>query len=157
MKNMKSGFTLVEIMIVVAIIGLLAGMGTLAVMKAVNNSRIKTAETELQLISSGVLQLAWDTGKWPNGAVRSEGVGSRNEMRNLDGSVLFQLRDEDSFPDWKGPYYEGSLVDPWGKAYFFDSDYRVDGVDRIVVGSHGPNRSGINRYDEDNIYIFLDY
>jgi general secretion pathway protein G len=153
MKNMKSGFTLVEIMIVVAIIGLLAGMGTLAVMKAVNNSRIKTAETELQLISSGVLQLAWDTGKWPNGTWRTEAASGANEIADLSGSALFQISDESVYPNWKGPYYEGSLVDPWGQSYFFDSDY--DGK-RVVVGSGGPNRSGVNRYDEDNIYVFLD-
>lgn len=151
-----SGFTLLEIVIVVSIVGLLAALGTLGYTKSMRNSRINVAKSELEMIAAATLQLAWDTGKWPNGAWRNESASGANEISDLTGGPLFSIREGDIYPEWKGPYYEGSLVDPWGKSYYFDSDYRVDGVNRIVVGSGGPNGSGINRYDEDNIYVFLD-
>lgn len=156
MKNENGGFTLTEIMIVVAVIGVLAGIGTLMVSKAMHNGRVKVAEAELQMIATGTLQMAWDTGKWPNGASRTARASGRNEIRNLFGSALFEIGEDDEYPDWKGPYYEGSLKDPWGNSYFFDSDYEVRGINRVVVGSGGPNRSGINTYDEDNVWVALD-
>ncbi|WP_372794655.1 prepilin-type N-terminal cleavage/methylation domain-containing protein [Pontiella sp.] len=156
MKTDKSGFTLIEIVIVVAIVGLLATLGSLGYTKAMHNSRVNVAQSELEMIAAATLQLAWDTGKWPNGAWRNQAASGNNEVSDLSDGPLFSISDADLYPGWQGPYYEGSLVDPWGQSYYFDSDYRVDGENRIVVGSGGPNCSRINRYDSDNIYVFLD-
>ena len=60
-----------------------------------------------------------------------------------------------SFKDWQGPYLPAVPLDPWGSPYFFDPDYMIDGVNMVVVGSLGPNRTGANRYDEDNLYAVL--
>ncbi len=139
-------------MIVVAIIGLLATMGALRISKVRTESRRKIAETEVALIASAVEKLAWDTGRWPNGEWRSDAVSEDNEIWSLEGSGL----DNDGggvYENWKGPYYEGSYEDPWGNPYFFDSDYRIDGVDTVVVGSFGPNGVGQNIYDSDNVKV----
>lgn len=149
----KRGFTLVEIMIVVAIIGLLAGIGVPAILKSVQNSRIKQAQTELEMMSAAILQLAWNTGKWPNGQLRT--VGGSQERWNLSEARCGLLATDGSYNEWKGPYYEGVIKDPWGNPYFFDPDYRRDGV-HVVVGSFGPNGWGQNRYDSDDIYVLLD-
>ena len=50
----KSGFTLVEIAVVTMIIGLLASLGSMAIMKSVRNARIKEAQTDLEMISTAV-------------------------------------------------------------------------------------------------------
>jgi general secretion pathway protein G len=149
-----NGFTLVEIMIVVAVIGLLASMAMFAIHKASQNARIKQAEAELEMLSAAVLQLAWDTGKWPNKALRTK-PGS-TEIWNISGSGAGLFKTDGSYNGWKGPYYEGAIFDPWGNPYFFDPDYIVKGVNRIVVGSFGPNRIGRNLYDKDDIKILLD-
>lgn len=149
----RAGFTLLEIVIVVAVIGLLASLAALNITKAASNSRKKTAETELQLISAGILKLAWDTGRWPNGAWREEGASGANEIWTLQGSGLDVGT---GYDEWEGPYYEGSYTDPWGNPYFFDSDYTYEGKVRIAVGSFGPNRVGRNIYDSDNVIVFLD-
>ena len=155
MKN-KQGFTLVEITIVVAIVGLLASLAILNISNAMETGRKKTAMTELELLSTGILQLAWDTGRWPNQEWRDEGASGVNEIWSLVGSGLDKNSVDGVYEGWEGPYYEGSYTDPWGKPYFFDSDYYHEGrTDRIVVGSFGPNGVGRNIYDSDNILVFL--
>ena len=55
-KTNKKGFTLVEIMIVVAIIGLLAAIGIPSFQKARSNSRVKACMNNLRQIESGAEQ-----------------------------------------------------------------------------------------------------
>lgn len=155
MRLKKAGFTLIEIIIVTSIVGLLAALGSYAINQAINKSRKKQAKTELELISSAVLQLAWDTGMWPSGESRAEGASTGIEVWDLSESGLFS-NTNDVFSNWKGPYFQGSLEDPWKERYFFDADYQINGEIRVVVGSRGPNRSGNNVYDNDNIIVFLD-
>jgi prepilin-type N-terminal cleavage/methylation domain-containing protein len=150
----KSGFTLIEIMVVVGIVGFLAALGTLAITKAITNGRIKGATTELEILSAATLQLAWDTGYWPNKTKRT--AGGSVEIWDISPVSCGLEGTDGSYGKWKGPYYEGAVQDPWGNNYFFDPDYRIDGVDRVVVGSFGPNGRGPNTYDSDNIYILLD-
>ena len=150
----KRGFTLVEIMVVVSVVGLLAGMGAFAARKGVQNSRIRQAKTELSMISTAVLQLAWDTGKWPNGRPRTNGGSA--ERWDISPASCGLMDTDGSYDNWKGPYYDGALRDPWGNRYFFDPDYRINGVNHVAVGSFGPNGLGPNRYDSDDIYVILD-
>ncbi|MEE9367527.1 MAG: type II secretion system protein GspG [Pontiella sp.] len=154
MKRRKDGFTIVEIAFVTGIIGLLAAMGSYAIMVAVANSRQKTVDIELSMISTATLQLAWDTGRWPNQAsLKSPGS---TEIWNISPSSAGLTGENSAFSDWKGPYYDGETVDPWGNPYFFDPDYRINGVNHIAVGSFGPNGQGRNVYDDDDIYVLLD-
>ena len=150
----KSGFTLLEIAVVTIILGLLGTLGTLAIMKAVQNARIKNTEAELEILSAAVLQLAWDTGEWPNGQPRNN--GGSTEIWDISGSSSGLLDTDGSYNHWKGPYYDGALEDQWGNSYFFDPDYLIGGVNHVVIGSFGPNGRGPNLYDSDDIYVLLD-
>jgi prepilin-type N-terminal cleavage/methylation domain-containing protein len=153
MKN-KYGFTLIEIMITVGIVGLLATMATLALRTAHKRALCKQAEGELQMISSAALRLAWDSSRWPNTALRTQ-PGS-TEIWDISLASAGLADNDGSYDDWQGPYYRGTTMDPWGNPYFFDPDYRINGVDRVVVGSFGPNGVGQNVYDSDDIYVLLD-
>ncbi len=150
----KSGFTLVEITVVTMIVGLLATLGSLAIMRSIQGSRIKNAQAELEMLSVAVLQLAWDTGKWPNGQPRT--TGGSTEMWDISGDNCGLLDTDGNYGKWKGPYYDGSITDPWGNPYFFDPDYRINGINHVVVGSFGSNGKGRNLYDSDDIYVLLD-
>ena len=56
------------------------------------------------------------------------------------------------------------VVDPWGQAYYFDHDYRAyencesETVhpNAPAVFSFGPNKTGVNAYDCDDIFLELD-
>lgn len=150
----KYAYTLMEMMIVVVVVGILGSLATTAVRKNIKKTLIKQAATEVEILSAATLQLAWDTGRWPNKAIRTN-PGSA-EIWNISGNAAGLMGTDGTFNHWKGPYYEGSIKDPWGNPYFFDPDYLVDGVNRIVVGSFGPNGQGRNMYDSDDIFVLLD-
>ncbi len=150
----KYGFTLIEVLVTVGIITLLGSLASYAMMKAHQKSVKKQVEVQLNILSSAILQMAWDTGRWPNRTLRTQ-PGS-TEVWNIAGPQWGLLATDGFYNNWKGPYYEGALLDPWGNPYFFDPDYTVDGNVRVVVGSFGPNGVGRNLYDEDDIYILLD-
>ncbi|MCF7818055.1 MAG: type II secretion system protein GspG [Kiritimatiellales bacterium] len=150
----KSAFTLIEIMIVVAIIGLLAGLSSLALRKGQKTAKINEATTRLQMMSAAILQLAWDTGRLPNGQLRTK-AGS-TEVWDLTRASAGLLSASSTYTEWKGPYIDEIGNDPWGNPYFFDPDYLIKGVNHIVVGSFGPNGQGQNLYDSDDIYVLLD-
>jgi len=116
--------------------------------------KINQAEAQLNILSAAVWQLAWDTGKWPDGLDCSvPGNPETWDLTGADAGLL--VANSNKFPKWQGPYVPDIPADPWGSQYFFDPDYSIAGVMRPVVGSFGPNCQGRNQYDDDNIYIVL--
>ena len=114
----RRGFTLVEIMVVVAIIGMLAGLGVPAVMRHLEEAR-KTAA------KSGV-----DTIK---GAVTNYMIDKKKSTPPSDLKVLIEASgDEEPFLDGG----EGALIDPWGREYTI----KVTGK-RFVIISAGPDEN----------------
>ena len=155
MRNRRrlKGFTLIEAVVAIAVIGILAGIASHIYSKIRKNVRIKQAEAYVEMLAASVQQLANDTGKWPGGHPR-EAEGNP-EVWNLTTAGAGLLSADSSFMGWKGPYIHTIPNDPWGSPYFFDSDYSVNGVMKAVVGSFGPNKRGRNVYDSDNIYVIL--
>lgn len=149
----NAGFTIVEIMVVVAVIGILCVIAVPMYSKIRNEARGREAMSELQLLHSAIRQLAWDTGKWP-GAIAREAAQSA-EIWDLSTADAGLLENDGDFTGWKGPYIRNIKEDPWGNKYFFDPDYEVDGVDHVVVGSFGPNGEGPNNYDDDDLYVII--
>ncbi|MCB7129933.1 MAG: prepilin-type N-terminal cleavage/methylation domain-containing protein, partial [Candidatus Brocadiales bacterium] len=61
----KSGFTLIEIVIVLAIIAVLAGILAPTLTRYVGDSRIRKAEVDVQHIGGAIALMYGDTGHWP--------------------------------------------------------------------------------------------
>lgn len=149
----RAGFTALEMMTVLGVIGVILAIAVPTVTKARQESRKTTAKARLEILSSAVVQLAWDTGKWPGGINRAVQQSAEVWDLNTLASGLHSL--DTRFQNWQGPYCDQVPLDPWGMPYFFDPDYRVRGVDRVVLGSFGPNKVGRNAYDSDDIYVIV--
>jgi type II secretory pathway pseudopilin PulG len=172
--------TVLEIMIVVAIISILAGIAAYAISGIREKVWKEQAKQELERIAVAIEQLAFDTGKWPGGLRRTTqdkevwDLGSpesgllTNPPGTASGGTMFGQ-------DWRGPYINATdtnvwtddtipydrrgqptFLDPWGKNYFFDSDYNIRNAGTsivVAVGCFGPNGVGQNKYDEDDLWV----
>ena len=150
MHTPHSGYSLLEIMIVVGLVGVLGSIAIPSALRARHKARLEQARIDVDMLSSAIRELAWDTGLWPRGAERNG--DSSAETWDLTSASAGLLENDGRFADWQGPYIRDIGKDPWGQPYFFDPDYRIDGQWCIVVGSFGPNRRGRNAYDSDDIY-----
>lgn len=103
----KSMFTLIEMVIVVAIIGLLASIATPLYFRHVNASKITAAKAQIQMLEQAILDFRLDTGKLPT---QSQGL------------QILVAKDQ-AAKNWKGPYIKGIPLDPWQNEYV----YRIPG------------------------------
>lgn len=152
--SQEQGFTLVELMIAVAIIAILAAIAIPNFISYREKAQAAQAIHELEMIKYAIWELALDTNMYPNN-IPAEGIGSSSELADLSDPDAGLVATNGDFPGWAGPYLDEIPKDPWGRDYFFDPDYGIDGVKYVVIGSFGPNGSGMNDYDEDNIYIII--
>lgn len=153
--NLKSrgGFTILELIVNVAIIGILSAIAIPAYINFRDRAKIAQAKSDLHTIMLAMEQLANDTGKWPG--PQNVGVTADAEVWNLGASNAGLAATNGGFPNWNGPYMQSVPKDPWGSNYFFDPDYRIKGVNYAVIGSFGPNKCCQNAYDSDDIYLVL--
>jgi general secretion pathway protein G len=152
-RDSSAAFTLLEIMLVLAVIGLLAAIAIPCIFKARDAVWETRARNDLRVIANAIEQLAFDTGQWPGGipAYRA-GVP---EVWNLNAASAGIAASDERFSKWRGPYMKRVGKDPWGSDYFFDPDYRTRKGTKAVVGSFGPNKRGRNEYDPDDVCVTL--
>lgn len=110
MKNSSgrySGFTLIEMLVVLVIIGLLAGLVGPRLFGHVDSSKVKTADVQIKMLKGAVETFRLDEGRFPT---QAEGL-----------LVLTQSpADERSRSNWRGPYLDQDVpLDPWGNAYIY--------------------------------------
>src|SRR5262245_45337772 len=117
----EEGYTLVEILVVISIIGLLVALVGPRVLNYLGESKVKTARIQIQSFAAALDLYYLDTGRYPSS---SEG---------LDALV------QRGIAAWNGPYLKGGNVpnDPWGKAYVYRSPGEHGAYDIISYGSDG--------------------
>ena len=150
--NGSKGFTLIELMVSVAIVAILVAISIPAYSQFKEKAKIAQAQSDLKGLQTAIQILATDTDSWPG--PNPIGVVSNGEVWDLS-SPGAGLVAGGSFLNWNGPYLNLVKKDPWGSNYFFDPDYDISGVNYPVVGSFGPNKQGPNSYDSDDVYVVL--
>lgn len=168
----KKGFTLIEVLVVIALIGVLATLIMTSLNTSKERAKIARAQTEISQIYMAIFMLEDDNEQWPGHktAYKRECGINNNEICNYPAdNCAYGLNDEESgitkddlttpYPHWRGPYYMPEVPkDPWGNEYFFDTDYYIGGACRVVIGSVGPNgisniKNDINGDIDDIVYI----
>jgi len=130
------GFTLVELLVVVAILGILASLVTAGAQAARRRGAMTKAKSTIAALETAIAMYEGDLGEYPS-------------MGNA--GLISALQDDPNDADWNGPYMEfkeeelkdGQLLDPWGQAYSYVSvnggspQHRERSFD---LWSFGPNR-----------------
>ena len=157
------GFTLNELMICIAIIGILAGIAIPSYIKFRARGFVAQATGDLKKIQRAVQDLGHDTGRWPSKGNADEklmagvaaGVVVNNELWDLSDPIAGLAATDGNYSQWQGPYYTEPFQDPWGTNYFMDHDYDMNGRRVAAVGSFGPNKCCPNAYDDDDIIMII--
>ena len=130
----QRGFTLVELLLVLVILALIAGLVLPGIIGKAESAKAKAASSQISRISMSVESFYLDTGNTPS---------SLDELVNEPSGVT----------GWNGPYIKNSLLkDPWGQPYQYqvpgehgDFDIQSFGADRQRGGEK--NNADINSWD----------
>ena len=127
------GFTLIEIMVVVIIIGLLAAVIVPSVMKRVDDAKVAKAKEDIQSLETALNMYYMDNSKYPT---NEQGLGA-----------LTTQPTDPTIKNWKaGGYIERISKDPWGNDYLFlFPGTHGKAYDLCSLGADGqPGGDGIN-------------
>jgi prepilin-type N-terminal cleavage/methylation domain-containing protein len=134
MRNRSDGFTIIELLIVIVVIGVLAGLVLNTFTGVQDDSKVAKSQSDLKQIDSAILALGVDVGKWPNGCtigtianpevnveLVDAGLASVPTVGVIDSGCEWTAADVSR---WNGPYLNAEdMFDAWNNSYVFDPDY----------------------------------
>jgi general secretion pathway protein G len=122
----QAGFTLLELLVVLAIMGLLAAIVGPQVIRYLGSSKTQTASVQTRNIATALNLFRLDAGRYPTA---EEGLAAL-------------VKAPSSVPAWNGPYLPeaSAITDPWGQPYRMRAPGEHGEVDVFSFGAD--NRTG---------------
>ncbi len=119
----QAGFTLVEVIVVLSIMGLIMAMVGPRVLGYLTDSKEKMARIQVETLSNAAELFFIDNGRYP---LEPEGLQAL-------------LAAPASLPTWRGPYLKGTAVpaDPWGRPYVYRAPGTRGEYDLLSYGKDG--------------------
>jgi general secretion pathway protein G len=153
----EKGFTLIEVIVVSAIIAILVGILVPILFKEIDESRITRAAADVKSISTAMIVFRKDTAVWPTmdqncqpNATLLSGAG--NMPSNL-AAMGYDTSSQSSYDShfaldpvgcygqmWKGPYMAMVTADPWGNSYVTNANSFAVAGQPVWIISAGPNK-----------------
>jgi general secretion pathway protein G len=118
-----AGFTLIEILVVITIIGLVMALVGPRVLNYLGDAKAKAAKIQIESFASALDLHYLDTGRYPTSSDGLSGLVQRS------GNI----------PNWNGPYLKGGVVplDPWGNPYVYRHPGQHGTYDIMSFGADG--------------------
>lgn len=121
-RQKERGFTLIEILVVMIIIGLLAALVGPKLFGKVSAAKLKAAKAQIELFGTALDALRLDVGRYPT---TEEGLKALREKPS-------------GMESWKGPYLPKEIpLDPWGRGYVYKSPGEHGDYDLVSLGLDG--------------------
>ena len=118
----ERGFTLLELLVVMVIIGLLAGYVGPRYFAQIGKAEVKTARAQIDAFEKALDQYRLDTGHYPTG---EQGLNALNAKPENE-------------PKWAGPYLKKAVpADPWGNKYVYRAQGEHGEYDLLSYGKDG--------------------
>jgi len=121
-RSAPGGFTLLELLVVMVIIGLLAGYVAPRYFSQVGKSEVKAAQAQIVALEKALDTYRLDVGRYPS---------------TEQGLAALVTRPQNE-PKWQGPYLQKAVpMDPWGRAYLYKSPGDKGEFDLWSLGKDG--------------------
>lgn len=136
----QSGFTLLEMIVVLVIIGLLAGLVGPNLFRQADRAKVQTAKTQVAMLRGSIHTFRLDVGRLP---AEEEGLAA----------LVRKPADSEASEFWEGPYVDGEVPsDPWNRPYIYQ--LRPSGTEEFSLFTYGADgRPGGEKFDADIGYL----
>lgn len=121
-RRSRAGFTLLELLVVIVIIGLLVSIVGPRFFGQVGKSKSKTAKVQIESLEKALDLYRLDLGRYPTTELGLAALNARPQNESK----------------WNGPYLKKDVpLDPWGKPYLYKQPGEHGEFDLISLGSDG--------------------